>query len=90
MSRIGKNPVAIPDGVRVELNDQTLTVRGSNATLSLVVSNDVTATVADGSVTIAPATTSRATTGRLTRNIFSSRPMASSGITPWPAASTWR
>ena len=54
MSRIGKNPVAIPDGVRVELNDQTLTVRGSNATLSLVVSNDVTATVADGSVTIAP------------------------------------
>ena len=35
MSRIGKNPVAIPDGVRVELNDQTLTVRGSNATLSL-------------------------------------------------------
>ena len=54
MSRIGKNPVAIPDGVRVELQDQTLTVRGSNSTLSLVVSNEVTATVADGNVTIAP------------------------------------
>jgi large subunit ribosomal protein L6 len=54
MSRIGKNPVAIPDGVRVELNDQTLTVRGSNATLSLVVSNEVTATIGDGNVTVAP------------------------------------
>jgi len=54
MSRIGKNPVAIPDGVRVELRDQTLTVRGTNATLSLVISNDVTATIADGNVTVAP------------------------------------
>jgi large subunit ribosomal protein L6 len=54
MSRIGKNPVAIPDGVTVSLTEQTLTVRGRTATLSLVVSNDVTATVADGSVTIAP------------------------------------
>jgi large subunit ribosomal protein L6 len=54
MSRIGKNPVAIPDGVRVELSDQTLTVRGNTATLSLVVSNEVTATVADGNVTVEP------------------------------------
>jgi len=54
MSRIGKNPVAIPDGVRVELSDQTLTVRGTNATLSLVISNDVTATIADGNVTVEP------------------------------------
>jgi len=54
MSRIGKNPVAIPDGVRVELHDQTLSVRGTNATLSLVISNDVTATIADGNVTVAP------------------------------------
>ena len=54
MSRIGKNPVAIPDGVRVELSDQTLTVRGTNATLSLVISNDVTATITDGNVTVEP------------------------------------
>ncbi len=54
MSRIGKNPVAIPDGVTVELAEQMLTVKGRAATLSLVVSNEVTATVADGNVTIAP------------------------------------
>ena len=54
MSRIGKNPVAIPQGVTIDLAGQTLTAKGRLGTLSLVVSNDVTATVADGTVTIAP------------------------------------
>ena len=54
MSRIGKNPVAIPQGVTVDLAGQTLTAKGRLGTLSLDVSNDVTATVADGAVTIAP------------------------------------
>jgi large subunit ribosomal protein L6 len=54
MSRIGKNPVAIPEGVTVELTGQTMTAKGRLGTLSLVVSNDVTATIADGAVTIAP------------------------------------
>ena len=54
MSRIGKNPVAIPEGVAVDLSGQTLTAKGRLGTLSLVVSNDVTATIADGAVTIAP------------------------------------
>jgi large subunit ribosomal protein L6 len=54
MSRIGKNPVAIPDGVTVDVSGERLTVKGRNATLSLVVSNEVTATIADGAVTIAP------------------------------------
>ncbi len=54
MSRIGKNPVAIPQGVTVDLAGQTLTAKGRLGTLSLDVSNDVTATIADGAVTIAP------------------------------------
>jgi large subunit ribosomal protein L6 len=54
MSRIGKNPVTIPAGVSVGLAGQVLTAKGGLGTLSLVVSNDVTATVADGTVTIAP------------------------------------
>ena len=47
MSRIGKNPVAIPQGVTVDLAGQTLTAKGRLGTLSLVVSNDVTATRMD-------------------------------------------
>jgi large subunit ribosomal protein L6 len=54
MSRIGKNPVAIPQGVSVELSGQTLIAKGRLGTLSLVVSNEVSAAVADGAVTIAP------------------------------------
>ncbi|HEY3910526.1 MAG TPA: 50S ribosomal protein L6 [Stellaceae bacterium] len=55
MSRIGKNPVMVPNGVEVELSGRTLTAKGGLGTLHLVVSNAVTATVADGAVTIAPA-----------------------------------
>jgi large subunit ribosomal protein L6 len=50
----GKNPVAIPEGVSVEFSGQTLTAKGRLGTLSLVVSNEVAATVADGNVTVEP------------------------------------
>jgi large subunit ribosomal protein L6 len=59
MSRIGKNPVAIPSGVQVNLADQILTVSGGKGKLILTISSDVTATVADGAVTIAPASESK-------------------------------
>jgi large subunit ribosomal protein L6 len=54
MSRVGKHPVAVPSGVQVELSGQTLSAKGSLGTLRLVVSNEVTASIADGAVTIAP------------------------------------
>jgi len=54
MSRIGKHPVAIPAGVEVQLSGQTLTAKGRLGSLSLPVSSEVTATIADGAVTIAP------------------------------------
>ena len=54
MSRIGKHPVAIPSGVDVQLSGQTLSAKGSLGTLRLVVSNAVTAAIADGAVTIMP------------------------------------
>ncbi len=54
MSRIGKHPVAIPDGVEVQLSGRTLSAKGSLGTLRLMVSNEVDAAIADGAVTIAP------------------------------------
>ena len=54
MSRIGKHPIPIPSGVEVQLAGETLTAKGRLGTLSLAVSDEVTATVADGAVTIAP------------------------------------
>ena len=54
MSRIGKHPVPIPAGVEVQLSGEILTAKGQLGTLSLAVSDEVTATIADGAVTIAP------------------------------------
>jgi large subunit ribosomal protein L6 len=54
MSRIGKHPVPIPNGVEVQLSGQTLSAKGSLGALQLVVSNEVTTSIADGAVTIAP------------------------------------
>jgi large subunit ribosomal protein L6 len=54
MSRVGKHPVTVPSGVEVQMSGQTLSAKGSLGTLRLVVSNEVTASIADGAVTIAP------------------------------------
>ncbi len=41
MSRIGKKPVAIPDGVTANLEGQKVTAKGSKGELSFVVNNQV-------------------------------------------------
>lgn len=44
MSRVGKNPVAIPSGVEANVNGQEVKVKGPKGELSLVVHDDVTVT----------------------------------------------
>jgi len=51
MSRIGKNPVAIPAGVTVEVADGIITVKGKLGQLTQEYS-DVTITAEDGQVTV--------------------------------------
>ncbi|MGV8812978.1 MAG: 50S ribosomal protein L6 [Gelidibacter sp.] len=52
MSRIGNNPVAIPEGVTVDVKDNVVTVKGKLGELSQEFSN-VEITVADGQVSVA-------------------------------------
>jgi large subunit ribosomal protein L6 len=54
MSRIGKHPVTVPSGVTVDVAGQVLTAKGKLGSLKLVVSNEITAQVADGKVTVTP------------------------------------
>ena|SRR5215831_2121841 len=54
MSRVGKHPVRIPSGVEVSLSGQTLRAKGRLGAMSLVVGNQVTASIADGTITIVP------------------------------------
>jgi large subunit ribosomal protein L6 len=52
MSRIGKKPVAIPAGVKVEVADGALTVTGKKGSLSRAIPRDVSVEVADNAATV--------------------------------------
>ena len=54
MSRIGKKPIAIPSGVTVTLEGQTVTVKGPKGQLAWTVADEVEVTQADGQLTLAP------------------------------------
>jgi large subunit ribosomal protein L6 len=51
MSRIGKNPVVIPSGVTVELNENVITVKGKLGQLTQEIT-DVSVKVEDGQVVV--------------------------------------
>ncbi|MBE0568516.1 MAG: 50S ribosomal protein L6 [Deltaproteobacteria bacterium] len=52
MSRIGKMPVAIPPGVKVEVGDGALTVTGKRGTLSRIIPGKVTVEVSGAVATV--------------------------------------
>lgn len=54
MSRIGKQPVALPDGVTASLSGQTIEVKGPKQTKSFTFTDDVTIAIEDGQITVAP------------------------------------
>jgi large subunit ribosomal protein L6 len=54
MSRIGKQPVALPDGVTATLSGQTIEVKGPKATKSFTATDDVTLTIEDGLIRVTP------------------------------------
>ena len=52
MSRIGKNPVSISQGVDVNLIDNVITVKGNLGELSQTISNGITVKIEDGIITL--------------------------------------
>lgn len=59
MSRIGKNPIAIPAGVTVEVNEAVVTVKGKLGQLSQEFTNNVTVTVEENQVLVTRAADSK-------------------------------
>ncbi len=55
MSRIGKKPVTIPQGVEVTLNGQNVAAKGPKGELAVILSDNVTVAQGDDGVTVAPA-----------------------------------
>ena len=54
MSRIGKKPVTVPDGVEVTLNGQNVAVKGPKGELSVTLSDKVSVAKDDAGITVAP------------------------------------
>ena len=59
MSRIGKQPVLIPDKVKVDIKDSTVHVEGPKGKVTKTFSPVVKVSVADKKVTVAPVETTR-------------------------------
>ncbi|HEY4513733.1 MAG TPA: 50S ribosomal protein L6 [Candidatus Paceibacterota bacterium] len=59
MSRIGKKPIVIPSGTEVTLGADTLTVKGKGGTLSRSIHPEISVSVADQVVTVAPKSETR-------------------------------
>ena len=57
MSRVGKNPVAVPDGVTVEIIDSILNVKGKLGQQSFTISDDVQVTLDENMVSYHPSRT---------------------------------
>ena len=52
MSRIGNNPIALPEGVTLEQDGQIITVKGKLGTLTQEVSDGIIVKVEDGNITV--------------------------------------
>lgn len=52
MSRVGKRPIEIPDGVDVSIDGQTVTAKGPNGELSREVSDVVSIEITDGELIV--------------------------------------
>lgn len=52
MSRIGKNPIALPKGVEVKVSNGNVTVKGAKGELSQKVDTDITVTVEENQILV--------------------------------------
>ena len=59
MSRIGKNPVSISQGVDVNIKDNVITVKGKLGELTQTISKGITVTIEDGIITLDRASQSK-------------------------------
>jgi large subunit ribosomal protein L6 len=56
MSRIGKKPIALPQGVTATVDGQTVTAKGPKGELQFIVNNEVLVKLEDGQIAVEPRT----------------------------------
>lgn len=70
MSRIGKNPIAIPQGVDIKIDNQTVTVKGPKGTLTQTFLKEVDIKVEDGKILVSIANEKNGNLHGLTRTLI--------------------
>lgn len=70
MSRIGKNPITIPQGVDVKIEDHVVTVKGPKGTLTQEFLQDVNIVVEDGKILVSLANEKASNLHGLTRTLI--------------------
>ena len=61
MSRIGKKPIEIPSGVEVNINGQTITVKGPKGTETVTVREEIKVSVQENNIVVEPLNEERKT-----------------------------
>lgn len=59
MSRIGKKPIALPDGVTASVDGNTIVAKGPKGELSYVANDEVLLSMDDGAITVEPRDSSK-------------------------------
>lgn len=59
MSRVGKNPISLPDGVTCQIQGNNIIVKGKNGELSAVISSGVQVSHEDNQIVVKPADDSK-------------------------------
>ena len=59
MSRIGNNPVLLPEGITFEMNENVVTIKGKLGELSQEITDDITVKLEDGSLVLERPTDSK-------------------------------
>tara|TARA_A100000171_G_C2132109_1_gene147464 strand:+ start:1933 stop:2466 length:534 start_codon:yes stop_codon:yes gene_type:complete len=59
MSRVGKNPVLIPDGVSCAFSEGIFSAKGSMGVIDLPVSSEISVDISEGKVTVSPASSTK-------------------------------
>ena len=64
MSRIGKKPIPIPQGVQVELSGSDMSVKGPKGQLAMSIMDQVNVSVSDDAISVAPRDPSKTSRSR--------------------------
>lgn len=70
MSRIGKNPIVVPQGVEVKIEDHVVTVKGPKGTLTQEFLKDVNIAMEEGKIVVTLANPKAANVHGLTRTLI--------------------